>query len=164
MKSVLRAGFAALAIAAAVLPAHAHEYLLKGMHIEHPWARPTPPNAQNGAVYLTLHEHGDGSDKLVSASTPVAARAELHTHQMDGGVLKMRPVESIAIEQGAVTQLKPGGLHVMLMDLKKPLESGAKFPLTLKFEHAGELTVEVDVQPNPPAAGDHGHEHGATTE
>ena len=78
--------------------------------------------------------------------------------------MKMRPVESIAIEQGTVTQLKPGGLHVMLMDLKKPLEGGAKFPLTLKFERAGEVTVEVDVQPNPPAPGDHGHEHGATTE
>ena len=69
-----------------------------------------------------------------------------------------------AAAAGKAVALKPGGLHVMLMDLKKPLESGSKFPLTLKFERAGEVTVEVDVQPNPPAPGDHGHEHGATTE
>lgn len=159
MKPVLLAGLV-LSLAAA-LPAHAHEYLLKGMHIEHPWARPTAPGAPNGAVYLTLHEHGAGSDKLVSATSPAAGRVELHTHQMDGGVLKMRPVESIAIEQGTVTELKPGGLHVMLFDLKQPLASGSQFPLTLQFEHAGTVTVEVDVQQNPPSPGDHGHEHGA---
>ena len=148
MKSTLLAGLA-LSLAAA-LPVHAHDYLSGGMHIEHPWARPTAPGAPNGAAYLTLHEHGDGNDKLVSASSPVAAKVELHTNEMDGGVMKMRSVESIAVEQGVVTQLKPGGLHLMLMQGKGALREGQAVPLRLQLEGGDEAGATLTVRKAAP--------------
>lgn len=160
----MKALLAGLALAlACALPAHAHEFSLGNLHIEHPWARATAPGAANGAAYFTIELHGSGSgDRLLSAASPAAARVELHTHLQEGGVMKMRPVEAIDVQAGASTKLAPGGLHVMLFELKQPLAVGAKFPLTLTFEHAGSVTVEVEVQANAPAPGDEHHgAHGS---
>jgi copper(I)-binding protein len=112
------------------------------------WARAPLGAAKSGAIYLTVENRGAAADRLIAAETPAASRAALHTHIMDEGVMKMRPVEGgIEILAGGSTVLAPGGLHVMLMGLAAPLEEGARFPLTLTFEQAGPVTVEVLVRP-----------------
>jgi copper(I)-binding protein len=116
------------------------------IRVEHVWARATPPGAATGAVYMTLTGTG-APDRLVSISTPVAAMAGLHESVNDNGVMRMRPVEGLALQPGAPVSLKPGGLHVMLMQLKHPLKAGDSFPVTLVFAHAAPLTVTATVVP-----------------
>jgi len=124
----------------------AHGFKAGAIEIDHPWARATAPSAQNGAAYLVLNGTGRESDRLLSAATPIAEKAELHTHLMDNGVMKMRPVDAIEVTPGSPTALQPGGLHIMLFGLKQPLAKGKAFPLTLTFEKAGSVTVQVDVE------------------
>ncbi len=126
--------------------AAAHGYKAGSIQIEHPWARATAATMPNGAAYLVLNDRGAEPDRLVSVASPIAERAELHTHLMDNGVMKMRQVDAIEISPGSPTTLAPGGLHIMLFGLKQPLTKGKAFPLTLTFEKAGSVTVEVDVQ------------------
>lgn len=109
-----------------------------------PWARASAGPARNGAAFLTIISGGD-ADRLVAASAPVAKKTELHTHLMEDGVMKMRPVEAIDVAAEEATVLQPGGLHIMFMGLHEPLTEGESFPLTLTFEKAGEMTVEVPV-------------------
>ena len=134
--------------------------------IEHPWARATASSARNGAAYMVLSTHGPDGDRLLSASSPAADKAELHTHQMDNGVMKMRQVDAIEVAPGSPTALQPGGLHVMLFGLKQPLAQGKTFPLTLTFEKAGSVTVEVNVESagavTPPHGGAGGPQAGGT--
>ncbi len=142
--------------------AFAHGYKAGPIDIDHPWARATAPSAPTGAAYFALHNTGKEDDRLVSASTPVAEKAELHTHLMDNGVMKMRPVNAVEVATGSQTVLAPGGLHVMLIGLKQPLVKGKAFPLTLVFEKAGPTTVQVDVQgagETAPAHQGHGEDH-----
>ena len=120
------------------------------IQVENAWARPTPPSAKTAAAYLTLTNTG-ADDHLVSASTPVAGKAEVHETKNENGVMKMRPAGAVDVKPGAKTALQPGGLHVMLMDLKKPLADGQSFPLTLVFEKAGKVDTSVHVQRTPPA-------------
>jgi copper(I)-binding protein len=146
---------AAALLATAPAPAQ-HMHDAKGVKVSEPWARAAGKRAHAAVAYLTLENFGDAADKLVSASTPAAGRVELHTHIKDGDVMRMRPVQSIEVGPHAKVTLKPGGLHLMLLDLKGPLEKGVTFPLTLRFEKAGEVTVEVAIQ----AAGAMGAGHG----
>lgn len=134
----------------------AHGFKAGAIEIDHPWARATAPSAQNGAAYLVLNGTGQESDRLLSAATPAADKAELHTHLMDNGVMKMRPVDAIEVTPGSPTALQPGGLHIMLFGLKQPLVKGKTFPLTLTFEKAGSVTVQVDVEGAGAAAPSHG--------
>jgi copper(I)-binding protein len=114
--------------------------------VEGAWTRATAPSAKNGGAFMTVRNAGPADDRLVAAASPAAARAELHTHTMTDGVMRMRPVAGgIAVPAGGVTELKPGGLHVMLLGLAAPLAEGTTIPVTLTFEHAGRLTVEVPV-------------------
>ena len=94
---------------------------------------------------MTLVNRGRQADRLVGASSPVAARAQLHAHQMEGNVMKMRPLGAVEVAPGSPTVLAPGGIHVMLMGLKGPLVEGTAFSLELRFEHAGRMEVEVQV-------------------
>ena len=114
------------------------------VQVEHPWARPSA--GQTGAVYMTIANTGPVDDRLVSAATPVADQAQLHTEVNDKGIIKMRPVSAIDVKPGGQTMLKPGGLHLMLIGLKQPLKVGESFPLTLTFEKAGTLDVTVSVE------------------
>jgi copper(I)-binding protein len=109
------------------------------------WARASAGPAQNGAAFLTVTNGGGEADKLVAAGTDVAATAELHTHLNEGGVMKMRQVPAIDLPAGQKVTLQPGGYHVMIMGLKAPLKAGETFPLTLTFEKAGKVTVDVAV-------------------
>jgi copper(I)-binding protein len=111
-----------------------------------PWARATIGQVQTGAVYLSVINNGTEGDRLLAMSTPVAAKAQLHTHIMDGDVMKMRPVEVIVIEAKGSMTLEPGGDHVMLMGVQNPLKEGDVFPMKLIFETAGSVDVDVHVQ------------------
>jgi hypothetical protein len=125
-----------------------------------PFSRASAPTAKAGAAFLTLNIDA-GSDKLLGGSSPVAEKVELHTHLMDNGIAKMRPVEGgIAVAAGTPTELKPGGLHIMLIGLKAPLKQGESFPLTLNFEKAGSVTVNVPVQGPGAKAPMADHDHG----
>lgn len=125
--------------------AAAHDTKLGDLTIAQPWARATPGAATAGAAYLKIENHGQQDDRLVAASTPAAGKVELHVHAMDNGVATMREVKAIDLAAHATVELKPGGLHIMLMDLKQPLREQENFPLTLTFEHAGSVEVEVQV-------------------
>ena len=117
--------------------------------VESAWARPTVAGQSSGGAYLRI-AGGAGADRLLSASTPQAKGVELHTMEMDGNVMRMRPVDSVAVPAGQTVELKPGGLHVMLMGLAQPLKTGSSFPLTLRFEKTGDVTVQVKVAPQAP--------------
>ena len=127
------------------------------LEIDGVWARATPPAAKTGAVYLTVTNHGSVPERLVAAKSPAAAQAELHAHLNDGGVMRMKAVDTVVIGPGERVSLRPGNLHVMLVDLKSPLREGARLALTLSFAGAGEVTVEVPVLRNPPVSQDHRH-------
>jgi hypothetical protein len=122
------------------------------VRVEQPWARPTPPTVTNGAAYLTLVNQGKQADRLLGVTGDVARTIELHIHVEEGGVMKMRPVEAIEVKPGESVVLKPGGLHIMLVELKQPLVEGQRFKLLLNFEQAGKIPVDVHVtsmEPEP---------------
>jgi copper(I)-binding protein len=112
--------------------------------ITNAWARAMPGGAQTAAIYVTL-ESADG-DRLTGAATPAAQKAELHSMTMDGGVMKMRQVDGVDLPAGQAVSLKPGGYHIMLTGLAKPLAEGQSVPLTLTFAKAGTREVSVAVQ------------------
>ncbi len=138
--------FAVFVLWALAAPALAGDSRLGDLVVSEPWARATIGQVKAGAAYLTLTNNGAATDRLVAVETPAAKRSELHGHSMDGGVMRMRPVEAIELAPGAPVVLRPGGLHVMLMGLKAPLKEGGRFSLTLVFEEAGRLEVEVRVE------------------
>jgi copper(I)-binding protein len=132
-------------------PAFGHDYKKGDLGIGHPYARTTPPGAQAGGAYLSIENKGKVADRLLRASSPRAGSVELHSMSMDGNVMRMRQVPAIDIAPGATVKLAPGGLHIMLQDLRQPLKKGEKFPLTLVFERAGELRVDLVVEDAAPA-------------
>jgi copper(I)-binding protein len=158
MRKLITAGALAVGLAG---PALAADMTQVGEVVIHePWARASLGSAPNSAVYMTLETTGAQPDRLVASSTPVAAKAELHSHSMADGIARMRPVEAVEVAPGAPTVLAPGGLHIMLVGLKQALAPGDSIPLTLVFEHAGEITLEAPVRA---MAGTGGHgSHGAT--
>lgn len=119
--------------------------------VEAAWARPTVSGQSGGGGFLKI-TGGSANDRLLSASAGVSKMAELHTMEMDGDVMRMRPVDGIAIPAGATVELKPGGSHVMFMGLTQTLKAGARFPLTLRFEKAGEVKVDMLVALQAPSA------------
>jgi hypothetical protein len=125
----------------------AHSFTVGALNIDHPWARSTVAQISNGAAYLTVVNHGQNADRLLSIESPVANKVQIHISSMDNGVMRMRPVEGgVKIEAGASVKFAPGGMHIMLIDLKQPLRVGTEFPLTMHFEHAGITTVRVRIE------------------
>jgi copper(I)-binding protein len=114
------------------------------LEVNNAWARATAGKADTGVAYVAIQS--PTADRLVSLSTPVAKKAELHTMSMQGMVMKMRPLSGLDIPAGQPVTLKPGGEHIMLMGLSQPLRAGQTFPLTLDFEKAGSRTVTVTVE------------------
>lgn len=115
-----------------------------GITVDKPWARPSIGTAGMSAAYFTITDGGP-ADRLVGVSTPIAGSADIHESLEENGVMKMRGVAGVALEPGKPVTFRPGGYHVMLMGLKQPLKAGDSFPLTLRFEHAAPLTVNVTV-------------------
>ncbi len=113
---------------------------------EQPWARATAPRQTVGGVYMTLTSPVD--DRLLGASSPVAGRAEVHEMTMDGNVMRMRELpDGLTLPAGHAVALTPGGLHIMLVDLRRPLVAGQEIPVQLRFEHAPPVDVQVRVAP-----------------
>ena len=139
-------------------PTSAHEFTSKGVTIAHPWARATPGASKVGVAFLELKADAGVADKLIAAKTDVAGAVELHTHIMDNNIAKMRRVDAVPVQPGGAIVFKPGGLHLMLMDLKAPLKEGDVVKMTLTFEKAGEIEIELGVE-KLGAMGPHGFDH-----
>lgn len=156
IKTIIAAGAAALF----TLPAFADSKIM----IHDAYARASGMSAMAGAAFFEIMNHGDEDDRLVSATSDVAKRVELHTHKEDAnGVMKMMEVEEgFAIPAGGKHALQRGGDHVMFMGLNQPFEDGSTVAVTLVFEKAGEMSVEIPVDlKRMPKGGhmDHGHDH-----
>lgn len=138
----------AMAVAGLLLTvaAMAHDATLGDLTIVDPWARATLGKARSGAVYMTIVNKGPSDDRVIAVATPVARKAVIHEIEMKAGIVKMRPAGRPRVSKGGSTTLQPGGLHVMLMGLRKPLREGETFPLTLTFEEAGSITLDVAVR------------------
>jgi copper(I)-binding protein len=136
-----------------------------GMRIEDVWARPVATTdhgdlhgtgahepahhgaGANGAVYLTLHNPGREAERLVGAESPVARAVEIHLSQVEDGIMRMRPVEEgVTVAAGETVELRPGGLHLMLIGVARPLAPGDRFPLRLHFDKEGTREVETTVR------------------
>jgi len=118
---------------------------LAQVQIENPWTRATAPGAKVAGGYMLIRNARATGDRLVSASSPAAAKVELHVHLNDGGVMRMREVRGYDVPSKGTFELKPGGAHLMFVDLKRPLKEGDKLPVKLRFEKAGEVSVEFQV-------------------
>jgi copper(I)-binding protein len=132
---------------------------LAQVSVEDAWARATPPGAKLGAAYLSIRNGAAAADRLVGASTPAADRVELHSTVREGDVARMRQVKAYDVPAGGRVELKPGGSHLMLVNLKAPLKEGEKLPISLKFEKAGELKAEIEVRALGAASHEHHHGH-----
>jgi copper(I)-binding protein len=141
----------ALAVALVAVPlaaaaADAADYDVGAIHIAEPWARATPKGATSGAGYMTVTNNGTAPDRLTCVSSDAAAQCQIHTMTMDGGVMKMRPVEGgLEIKPGETVTLKPSSLHVMFVGLKHPFEPGKTVEATFKLEKAGTVDVEYPI-------------------
>jgi copper(I)-binding protein len=123
------------------------------IEVQHAWSRPAMAG-HTGVIYLTITDHG-APDRLVGVASP-AGRAELHESFDDHGVMKMRAVQALPVAPGTSVALKPGGYHIMLMDLKHDLNAGDSVPVTLKFAKAGQVKAMAMVEKNAAAGTQHG--------
>jgi len=137
-------GLALAQLAAA--PAQAKDFDIGSIHISAPWARATPKGASSAAAYMTITNNGKTPDRVSCVSSDASAQCQIHTMTMDNGVMMMRPVEGgVEIKPGETVTLKPSSLHVMLVNLKHPLEQGGTVTATLKFDNAGTLDVQYPI-------------------
>jgi copper(I)-binding protein len=144
------ASIAGAIIAACLLTlprAQADEVKAGDLVITQAWSRATPGGAKIGGGYLTIENKGSAPDRLIGGSADIAGKVEVHEMAMNNGVMTMRPLDKgLTIEPGKTAKLAPGGYHLMMFDLKRPLKQGDKLPVTLEFEKAGKVTISLDVQ------------------
>ena len=141
--------FLSLIAATALLasPVWAQDYKLGSLEITQPWTRATAPTAKAGGGFLTITNKGATPDRLIAARSTASAKVEIHEMKMDGNVMRMRELDKgLEILPGATVELKPGGYHIMFMELKAPFAKDAKVPVTLVFEKAGSIEVPLAVQ------------------
>jgi hypothetical protein len=128
-------------------PGATDEYQAGALHVKHPYARATVQNQANGAAYVSIENQGSTSDRLLGISTGAAQEAAVHSTTLQGNVMRMRPLDNLTLQPAQTLVMKPGeGAHIMLIGLKQPLQVGTQFPLTLRFEKAGPLTLMVNVE------------------
>ena len=157
MKKVLSSALLASVFMTSVAFA-SNEVKVGNLRIENPQARATVPAQKMSGGFLKIENKG-GADKLLAASSSISKTMELHTMTMDGNVMKMREVKGIDVPANGSVELKPGGLHLMFIDLNEQLKPGSTFKVKLKFEKAGEVEVPFKVMDSKPAG--HGHSgHG----
>ena len=141
--------------------AFAQTYSAGPIKVEQPWVRATPGGAKVGGGYLTITNTGTTSDRLSGITLPQAARVEVHEMKMEGGTMRMREAKGgLEIAPGQKVELKPGGYHIMFMDLRAPFKQGDQLKGQLRFEKAGTLDVEFKVESigaGGPAMPKHGH-------
>lgn len=146
MKHCLSLVVLALALVAPTAPAH--EYSQGPVRVDHPWSRPTPPGTPMGVGYMSISNSGTSDLTLIGAESPRAGSVSIHKTRMQGGVMQMERVKGgISIPAGTTVELKPHSFHLMLEELKTPLSEGESIPLTLSFEGAEEMQVELNVEP-----------------
>jgi len=146
MRTFSRLAFVAALIVAATIAACA-QATKTSIVVEDPYARATPAGALSGAVYMTLDNKTDAADRLIGASSNVAAQVQIHEMSMANGVMQMRQIANgLPIPAGESIVLKPGGYHVMLIGLRQRLTAGESLPLTLTFEKAGNISVTVPIK------------------
>ena len=116
------------------------------LQVDKPWARATVPGATVGGGYLVIRNKGPAADRLVGAASGVAARVEIHEMAMDKDVMRMREVKGVDVPAKGAVEFKPGGYHLMFMELKGQLKPGEKVPVTLRFEKAGEVKADFVVE------------------
>lgn len=134
-------------IAIAPLGVMAHDYSAGGLRIGHPWSRPNPPGAPTAAGYLTITNTGRQPDRLLGGLSPLVGRIEVHEMSMAGGIMRMRPLPyGLLLAPGATVRLEPGGYHLMLIGPRRAFRVGDRIPATLRFERAGDVRVEFEVQ------------------
>ncbi|UVK99373.1 copper chaperone PCu(A)C [Pseudomonas sp. B21-048] len=154
-----------IVLAVLLLPAcfaNAHEYKAGELEIAHPWSQELPPNAPTVAAYFVIHNSGKTADRLLSVDSPISGKAELHEHVKQNDLMKMQQVPSVEIPAGGEATFAPMAYHVMLLELKDRslLSDGKRFPLTMHFEKAGDVTVDVAVQKKAPdGMQEHMHAH-----
>jgi periplasmic copper chaperone A len=156
---MIRTLVAALALTLAA-PAFAHDITFGPLELNAPFARATLPNAPVAGGFLTIVNTGTEDDRLVSATAEIARETQIHEMAMEGDVMKMRQLtEGIAIPAGETVTLEPGGYHIMFMGLSGPFIEGETVPVTLTFENAGEVVVDLHVEgaAADAAAGHAGH-------
>ena len=159
MKKVLSSVVVASAFMASIAFASS-EVKVGSLKIENPQARSTVPAQKMSGGFMKIENDGTAADKLISASSSVSKSMELHTMSMDNNVMRMREVKSIDLPAKSKVELRPGGLHLMFIDLNKQLNAGEIIPVKLKFEKAGEVEVKFQVIGNkPPDHGQPGHDH-----
>lgn len=141
--------------AAALLAAPLSAAPKQALHVDG-WARATVPAQTSSAAYLSIHNAELTGDRLLSVSTAAAAKASVHQTSTAGGMVRMRSAGAVPIAAGAMVEMKPGGLHVMLTGLKAPLQAGKRLPLTLRFARAGTLKISVPIRAQGSNAG---HRH-----
>jgi len=130
----------------AVIPAQAADVDLGSIHIAQPWARATPKGATAGAAYMTITNNGKTPDRVNCVSSDASGQCQIHSMTMEDGVMKMRPVEGgLEIKPGETVILKPASFHVMLLELKHPLEQGNTIKTTLKFDNAGTVDLSFPI-------------------
>jgi copper(I)-binding protein len=142
---MLRSFFILATTTMLAVAAQAQEFSLGQLVISHVWARPTASGMPMGAAYLSITNKGSREDTLIGAQTPAATRVEFHRTTLEDGMARMRPATSLVIGPGETLTAAPGGLHLMLVDLKAPLTEGARVPLVLTFRNAGEITVQLTI-------------------
>ena len=129
---------------------------LAQVEIEKPWTRATPPGAKMAAGYMTIRNKAASADKLLSVTSSGAARVETHVTIKDGDIVRMREVKGYDVPANGMLELKPGGSHLMFVDIKRPFKDGEAIPATLRFEKAGEVKVDFRVG-RPETSGGHRH-------
>lgn len=144
--------------AALVISAGAFAAAADSVSVQEPYVRMAPPNAPATGAFMVIKNNGDKDLKVLKAANPVSRVTELHNHINDGGVMRMRPVTAIEIKAKSEAVLKPGGLHVMMIDLKAPLKEGEIVPITLGFDDGSSKVVEAKVvRPMPAPMMEHKH-------
>ncbi|MGY0194787.1 copper chaperone PCu(A)C [Leptothrix sp. BB-4] len=165
-RPLLRAIASTFLMSAACLltgPAQAHGSKAGDVRIDHPYSTPTPPGVRSGALYFrTLSNTGQQADRLIAAESPVAGKVEFHEMKMVGDIMKMRALNAIELAPGQEIALRHGGeLHIMLLELRRPLAEGDRVPVTLTFERGGKVEVMAWVQKPKAATLDMDKNHGA---
>jgi copper(I)-binding protein len=138
---------ACIAAGALAGPAAAANSYVKGfLQIRNAWIRATPPGADVTAAYLEIRNTGKERDRLVAASSPAAERVEMHVMAHEGGVMKMREVQSLDVPARKQLVLRPGGPHLMIIGPRNVFAKGQRIPLVLRFERGGDVQVHLEVR------------------
>jgi copper(I)-binding protein len=149
-------------------PLLAHEFEIGDLQIVHPWSRETPEGARVASGYVKIVNHGSQPDRLIAVTGEIAGRAEIHDMTVDDkGVMTMRPIDGLEIPANGEVEFKPGGSHIMFIDLKDTRKEGERFAGSLTFEKAGTVEIEFAVDaaggkkedPSHDMHGDSGHSH-----